>query len=394
MEKQSSNRNTTSWKRKDTRIKQARLSSLLQQRVNTRPLNQLVCKIKEGTGSNLFQQAFFSQSNQNQSPEISVDSPCFLASIDKMYNATLLLLLWEQGKVGLDDPIDKYLPVKGIGSIHLSKGSNWSKDITIRHLLTHTSGLADWLEDSPKGGKSLIEQVIESGDRYVSFDEILSKLSGELEAHFPPQNLGYDKIRARYSDTNYILLIEIIEQITGKGLAQVCEEMLLKPLELEQTYFPGLSQPLVPVMDPIPLRVEGNIIEIPELMKSFRGMAGTIDDVIRFAMALTQNRIFQNPDTLKLVMNTQYGFGLPKDKPSLRAPGWPICYGMGMMKFQLPRIFTGLKVMPTLYGHTGSTGCWVFWSPDLDLYIAGSCDEATAGALPYRLVPKILQILG
>ena len=63
------------------------------------------------------------------------------------------------------------------------------------------------------------------------------------------------------------------------------------------------------------------------------------------------------------------------------------------MRFQLPRLFTGLKRLPAVIGHTGSTGCWLFWCPEMKMYLTGSVDEVSAGAVPYRLTPQLLKIL-
>jgi hypothetical protein len=60
------------------------------------------------------------------------------------------------------------------------------------------------------------------------------------------------------------------------------------------------------------------------------------------------------------------------------------------MRFRLPRIFTRLRRLPAVIGHTGSTGCWLFYSPEWELLLAGSVDEVVAGALPYRIVPRML----
>jgi hypothetical protein len=63
------------------------------------------------------------------------------------------------------------------------------------------------------------------------------------------------------------------------------------------------------------------------------------------------------------------------------------------MRFRLPWIFTPLGAVPAVLGHTGSTGCYLFYCSELDVLLAGSVDEVTAGALPYRLVPRMLRIL-
>lgn len=52
-----------------------------------------------------------------------------------------------------------------------------------------------------------------------------------------------------------------------------------------------------------------------------------------------------------------------------------------------------LAAMPSILGHTGSTGCWLFYCPEWDVLLSGSVDEVTAGAVPYSTVPRILNIL-
>jgi len=49
--------------------------------------------------------------------------------------------------------------------------------------------------------------------------------------------------------------------------------------------------------------------------------------------------------------------------------------------------------MPPVLGHTGSTGCWLFYCPELDTYLAGSVNEVTAAPVPFRMVPKMLSIV-
>jgi len=66
---------------------------------------------------------------------------------------------------------------------------------------------------------------------------------------------------------------------------------------------------------------------------------------------------------------------------------------MGIMRVQLPRMFTGMRLLPPVLGHTGSTGCWLFCCPEYDATFTGSVDDVTAGAVPYRVVAKLLQVM-
>jgi D-alanyl-D-alanine carboxypeptidase len=83
-------------------------------------------------------------------------------------------------------------------------------------------------------------------------------------------------------------------------------------------------------------------------------------------------------------------FSHPMDRAAFRQPSWPIEYGLGVMRFQLPPLFTRLRRLPAVRGHTGSTGTWLFHAPELDLYLVGAVNQVEAGALPYRTVPRIL----
>lgn len=366
------------------------LQKLLNNLASQKTIKQAILAVESGDGSFRWSGAA-GETSQNDL-QINAETPYFIASIDKLYNAAIVLMLAEQGKLTLDDPISAYLTAGLTRGLHTLNGTDYADKLTIRHLLSHTSGLADWLEDAPENGKSLIEQVLEQGDRSLKFAEIAELMRG-LKPHFPPQDLSRRKVKVRYSDTNFILIIALIETTGGQPLHQIHEDLLYKPLGLQHTYFPGFSQPLASTQSPVPLRADGQVIHIPELLKSFRGMYSTAGDTIAFLRSLSRGEVFQNPQTFAHMQSRWNRFGFPLDRAALRSPGWPIEYGLGLMCFQLPRIFTSLKRLPSVIGHTGSTGCWLFWCPEIDMFFAGSFDEVSAGAVPYRIVPNILRVL-
>jgi D-alanyl-D-alanine carboxypeptidase len=171
------------------------------------------------------------------------------------------------------------------------------------------------------------------------------------------------------------------------------EQLLFRPLKLRHTYFAGHSQPLDPTPEPTVLRFEGSPLHIPLMMRSLRGMYSTAEDTLVFLRSFVRGEVFRDPATLASMQQRWNRFSFPLDRAALRSPGWPIEYGLGIMRFRLPRVFTPLHPMPSVLGHTGSTGCWLFYCPQLDMLLSGSVDEVTAGAVPYRVVPKILQVL-
>ena len=367
-----------------------RLQNILNNLVSSKKIRKAIMAVESGDGSFRWSGAA-GQTGQGDA-QINSETPFFIASIDKLYNAAIVMLLSEQDKLNLDNSISAHLPADLTRGLHSLNGTDYADKLTIRHLLSHTSGLADWLEDYPETGQSLIEQVLEQGDRGLTFEEIAEVVRG-LKPHFPPQDLSGRKVKVRYSDTNFILIIALIETVCGQPLHQVHEDLLYKPLGLHHTYFPGFSQPLQATPAPVPLRTDGQVVQIPELLKSFRGIYSTAGDTIAFLRSLVRNQVFQKEATFAHMQASWNRFGFPIDRAALRSPGWPIEYGLGLMRFQLPRVFTALKRLPAVVGHTGSTGCWLFWCSEMDMFFAGSVDEVSAGAVPYRLVPKILENL-
>lgn len=320
-----------------------------------------------------------------------VDTPFFIASIDKLLNGSIVMKLQEDSRLDLDASISTYLPSRVVDGLHRLGGVDWSSQVTVRHLLGHTSGLADWLEDRSRDGASLSQRVVAGGDLTLDIEDIAALVRERLTPHFPPQDLSADRPTARYSDTNFMLLIGVIEAVTGRPLHEVYKETLLEPLNLRSTYLPGWSEPLDPTAQPVALRARGHSILIPMLLRSVRGVYSTVSDMIKFMRGLMAGRLFEHPLTLTAMQERWNRFGFPRDRAALRSPGWPIEYGLSIMRFRLPRIFTPRRGLPAVIGHTGSTGCWLFYCPELDVYMSGSVDEVTAGAVPYRIVPRILR---
>jgi D-alanyl-D-alanine carboxypeptidase len=317
-----------------------------------------------------------------------VNTPFRIASITKLYAATIALRLHERGQLGLDDPISAHLPTSITEGLHRSNGVDRTSSITVRHLLDHTSGLANYFEDRPAGGLSLSQQLFREGDRSWSIEDVAEMTRG-LKPHFAPG------MRIRYSDTNYQLLGAIIECVTGKAMHAVLADELLDPLGLEETYLaahPGSSDPVPPAA----LFFEGRPLHVPMALESIGadgGLVSTIADLFRFMRAVMTGEVFERPQTLQAMHARWIRFGFPLDAAAMRAPSWPIRYGLGIMRFQLPRVLNGMRPMPVLLGHTGSTGSWLFYAPERDLYLAGTVDEVTSGAVPYRLLPKLLRTL-
>lgn len=138
-----------------------------------------------------------------------------VGSNTKTFTATLILQQVDRGMIQLDAPVERYLP--GV----VPNGGN----ITVRQLLNHTSGLFSYTADPD------FFTDMERDPQHVSSEQELLDIAFAHEPNFAP-GAGWS-----YSNTNYVLLGLILQQQTGKSLAQLVEQRIAAPLGLRRTYF-------------------------------------------------------------------------------------------------------------------------------------------------------------
>jgi len=144
-------------------------------------------------------------------------------STAKQFVATALVMLARDGKLSLDDDVSRWVPeVKGFG-----------KRITIRHVLSHTSGLPDRYTLHEVQGRPA-----EETDHPNS--EVLAIVAGMKELNFDP---GEDYL---YSNTGYVVAVAVIERVSGKTLQQFTEERIFAPLGMTSTRWREDHRSVVP----------------------------------------------------------------------------------------------------------------------------------------------------
>ncbi|MEU6983488.1 serine hydrolase domain-containing protein [Streptomyces sp. NPDC046324] len=164
-----------------------------------------------------------------ESAKPATDGRFRIGSTTKTFTATVVLLLVAEGRFGLDSPVDDHLPRFGL-----------DRRITVRMLLQHTSGLFNHTGEYGDDG-TVTPGIPWQGQEYVdrqfhTYDpEELVRLSLSKPARFEP---GADW---SYSNTNYVLAKLLIEEVTGRSLAEETERLILRPLELSGTVVPGDS---------------------------------------------------------------------------------------------------------------------------------------------------------
>ena len=270
---------------------------------------------------------------------MSVDTIFDAASLTKVIaTAPAVLRLMEKGLVRLDDPVSKYLPEFREGG----------KDkITLRHLLTHTSGLRAGL---PGAGN------------WQGVPAARKLLAAEAPTNPPDQSF-------RYSDINYIALGLVVETVSGKRLNEFCDAEIFRPLGMKDTRFlpPAReTQRIAPteVLNGKPLR---GVVHDPtsRRMGGVAGHAGlftTAADLSRFARmllgkgTLDGKRVFAS-ESVALMIASQS----PNKMAVRRGIGWDID-----SPYSGPR---GEVYPMNSFGHTGWTGTSIWIDPSSESFI-------------------------
>lgn len=254
--------------------------------------------------------------------------------------------------------------------LHIFKSEDYSYSLTVRNLLAHTSGLPDYFEDKGVDGKSLMKKLQEGNDQSWTFEQ-----SVEMSKKMPPKFAPNTKNKAHYSDTNFQLLGKIIENIYGKTIAEVMHDVIFQPLGLKQTYLYVDASDKTPAL----MYFKNNSLDICKAMTSFGADGGIVS-------TSAETMVF-----LKAFFN---GYFFPKSYfPELytwNSVMFPLKYGIGIMKFQLPAIFTMFRKMPAFVGHSGLSGAFAYYVPEKDVFLAGTVNQINNPGTSYKMLIQTL----
>ncbi|WP_090682123.1 serine hydrolase domain-containing protein [Paraburkholderia phenazinium] len=220
---------------------------------------------------------------------LGVDTPLRIASNTKTFVAATVLRLWEQGRLDLDAPIGSLLS-PGLERV-LSTHGYATAAMTIRHLLSHSSGLYDHGDD-PRFMESVLADPAHAWTR-----EELVRLS---VAYAPSP--GKPGAAFRYSDTGYVLLGDILERVTAQPLAAVVREALRFDSR-------GMTSTWWEIVEPQPSGAEPrarqflgevDVTDINATMDLYGGggLVSSARDLATFTADLFEGRVFERPETL------------------------------------------------------------------------------------------------
>lgn len=166
-------------------------------------------------GKKVYHKAFGYRDNQNPAPNDTL-TLFELASVSKQFTGMIIMMLKEEGKLNYDDPLEKFVP-----------GLPYT-DITIRHLLTHTSGLPDyqkimdehWDKSKPAGNEDIIAYL----------------------KQYHPEKQFEPGTRYSYSNTGYVLLGSVAEAASGTDFIELCRTRIFHPLAMNDTDIRSIEQ--------------------------------------------------------------------------------------------------------------------------------------------------------
>jgi D-alanyl-D-alanine carboxypeptidase len=238
-----------------------------------------------------------------------------IASLTKMFVATVVLQLVDEGRLALDDPLERFVPGIADGA-----------EVTVRDLLAMTSGVWSFTADKP-----LVARFDADPALPWTVDDTVELLR-DHGADFAPGE------QVVYSDSNYVLLGRIVERVTGRPIDEVITERILEPLALTETDFPADDEPGVPApatVGYLPTSdAASDLRPVTAITPTFAWAAGamtsTAGDLTRWAAELTDGTLL-SPDLQRQRLQTR------------RFTGVDVDYGYGL----------GVMSTKDMFGHTG-----------------------------------------
>jgi CubicO group peptidase (beta-lactamase class C family) len=208
-----------------------------------------------------------------------------LASVTKQFTAAAIMILVDEGKVSLDDPIAKYYP---------QSPSAWNK-VRIRHLLTHGSGIEDyWIH---RGG------LTKTGQLFQSYEELIQLAIADPLGFEPGAGFSY-------SNSGYALLTAVIEQVSGQTYADFMRNRIFAPLQMNDTGYGNAPGTAIKgyLRSAQGQWSEGETIDL-DAFGGFGGLYSTLDDMLIWSRAFFGGKILSPNSQRAMLTDNAYNYG-------------------------------------------------------------------------------------
>lgn len=297
-----------------------------------------------------------------------LDRPYFVASVSKLFTVVCLAQLRDEGRLDWDAPIAQYLPDLDLSGLAVETIGGQTRDvssaITVREVMAHTAGLADFFEGPRPDGPTTLERAMQSDFAWTEADVIAWSRA------MTPARRG----RGLYSDTGFQLLDSVITRLDGRPFAASVRARITEPLGLAGTWVFTLDD-LGRFDEMAVIRHGDRDLRLPLLLASCGGQGGvvsTLRDGVTFLQAFFGGRLFGAALLDEMLTDWHRIFS-------------PLEYGTGVMRFRLPAVLTGFRSYE-FHGHSGASG--VVWYRDArtGVIVVGTVNQLKQRQLPYQLM--------
>ena len=296
-----------------------------------------------GLRGELHVHAFGRQTYDETSPAVTPNTIYDAASLTKAVATTTLLAMQVQaGRIALDAPVSRYIPEWSGGP-----NAEWRKSVTIRHLLTHSSGLPA------------------HKDYFLTIHS-----QREAVANICKEALEYEPgTKTVYSDLGFILLGEILERVTGRAVDQLAHDQIFAPLGMTNTLFKpskSLVSQIAPTEDDATFRkrlLQGEVHDENAFaiggVAGHAGMFATAPDLAVFCQMLLNGGIYAHKRLLTRATLAQFISSQPLADHA-RTLGWMVPTADST---------SGDYFSSHSFGHLGFTGTSIWIDPDRQLFV-------------------------
>lgn len=299
----------------------------------------------------------------------------YLASVGKIFTATIIGMLHDQGVLDYEEKIQTYLDDEIMKGLHIYKGVDHSGEISVKHLLTQTSGLND------------------------VFYHLFKKMKNDPGFNITPREaVNWGKINLKpvakpgkkhfYTDTNYYLLGLIIESLTKRPYHAVLHEMIFEPLGMSKAYMFGYSKPKIESqLPPAGVYIDNiNCIEderFAQIDYAGGGVVAPSEEYLIFMKALVSHKLVRESTLNKMIY----------DDIKMGFPAIAFDYGYAVWKPKAIPLLLPKKYF--CWGGVGVTGAFMFYHPGTESFIIGTFNDIsyTSKALQFMLRKVIRELI-
>ena len=307
---------------------------LVQEQINDQVITGAVLLVGHG-GKIVHQKAFGLRATSPRAEAMTLDTIFDLASLTKVVATTpSVMRLIQYGQVRLDEPVAHYIP---------DFGMNGKDAVTVRQLLTHYSGLRPDIDLNP----------------YWVGRDAAFRLAHEEKLQAPQGSVFI------YSDTNFIVLGEMVQRLSGMPLDQYAAVHIFQPLGMKHTRFlppPEWKSKIAETFAPDRKQILRGVVHDPraDRMGGVAGHAGvfsTAGDLALYAQALISRKQILDGDIIEKMTTPQQ----PPNATEVRGLGWDIDSSFSSNRGSLLPVGS--------FGHTGYTGTSMWIDPYTNTYV-------------------------